>query len=115
MLFMTVSAIALIGSIQLAFRGRGYLYRPGELRDWWTDETAPTEELLRQEQRDDFALWLRWMHRATTAYNLGIVLLGCGMLGLLAPPEVPRCSRRGPAGRPSAWPHSAPAGKPQRW
>ncbi|MGP4050250.1 hypothetical protein [Streptomyces sp. 2A115] len=87
MFFLTVSAIALIASVQLAFRGRGYLYSPGELRGWWTDESAPAEELLRQEQRDDFALWLRWMHRAATAYNLGIVLLGCGMLGLLAPPE----------------------------
>lgn len=87
MFFLTISAVALIAGIQLAFRGRAYLYSPGELSGWWANEEAPDEEMLRQEQRDDFALWLKWMNRANTAYNLGIVLLGCGMLGVLAPPE----------------------------
>ncbi|GHG79028.1 hypothetical protein GCM10018779_59550 [Streptomyces griseocarneus] len=87
MLCLTLAAISLITSIQLAFRGRGYIYSPAELRDWWGDEPAPDEGLLQEEQREDFRRWVRWMHRAATAYNVGIILLGCGMLGLLAPPE----------------------------
>ncbi|MBL1110155.1 hypothetical protein JK361_37310 [Streptomyces sp. 5-8] len=86
MLCLTLAAIALIGSIQTAFRARSYLYSPAELRDWWEGEQAPSDEVLQQEQRWDFAQWRLWVNRAALVYNLGIVLLGCGVAGLLAPP-----------------------------
>lgn len=86
MLFLTLAAIVLIGSIQTAFRGRSYLYSPSELRDWWAGEQAPPDLVLQREQRQDFAQWKRWANRAALAYNLGIILLGCGVAVLLAPP-----------------------------
>ena len=86
MLCLTLAAIALIGSIQLAFRARGYLYSPAELRDWWDGVGAPSDEVLQQEQRRDFERWRLWVNRAALIYNLGVVLLGCGVAGVLAPP-----------------------------
>ncbi|MEU6299266.1 hypothetical protein [Streptomyces erythrochromogenes] len=87
MFCLTLAAIALIASIQSAFRARGYLYSPAELRDWWEGEQAPSDGVLQQEQRQDFERWMLWVNRAALVYNLGIVFLGCGVAGLLAPPD----------------------------
>lgn len=83
---LTLSSILLIASIQLAFHGRQYLYSPAELSDWWDGELTPATEVLQEEQREDFSKWAKFARRAAVAYNSGIVLLGYGMVGLLAPP-----------------------------
>ncbi|GHD81074.1 hypothetical protein GCM10010317_103870 [Streptomyces mirabilis] len=102
MLCFTVAAIFLIASVQLAFRGRSYLCSPAELYDWWTDVNRPRHEVLRGEHKRDFAQWTYWVSRAANTYNLGIVALGLGAIGLLARPKGPQPRTPGCGGSRSA-------------
>ncbi|MFE6942223.1 hypothetical protein [Streptomyces chartreusis] len=86
MLCFTLASIFLIASVQLAFRGRSFLYTPAELHDWWKGVHPPSQTVLQDEHRADMEQWRRWVGRAGDAYNLGVVCLGLGAIGLLAPP-----------------------------
>ncbi|MCL8015841.1 hypothetical protein [Streptomyces sp. AS02] len=87
MLCFTVAAILLIASLQLAFRGRSCLYSPAELYDWWAGVTPPRRAVLQDEHKRDLEEWRYWASLAAHSYNLGIVTLGLGAIGVLAPPE----------------------------
>jgi len=87
MLCFTLSAMSLIASIQLAVRGRRYLYTPGEALEWWGHESEHRIPRLQREHRRDLVEWMRWKNFSATAYNFGVVALGLGAMGLLAPPE----------------------------
>jgi hypothetical protein len=96
MMVLTLAAVALLASIQVALRARRFLYNNDELRAWtpMPDEQDPEQVATRVEvararalaQQRDFARWLWLSERASWAYQAGVVLLGLGLASLLAPP-----------------------------
>ncbi|MFG2351338.1 hypothetical protein [Streptomyces phaeochromogenes] len=100
MLMLTLAAIALAASIQLALRGRRFLYSAGEVhslvaplaprsqrgdREQEELDELPTD-FTTELQADDFDQWLTMSSRAAWAYQTGLVLLGIGLASILAPP-----------------------------
>ncbi|WP_432042021.1 hypothetical protein [Streptomyces cadmiisoli] len=105
MLMLTLAAIALAASIQLALRGRRFLYSGDEVRalvaplaprsqesdhgpdgpDERDDLDAQTAEFTAELQATDFELWLTMSNRAAWAYQTGLVLLGLGLASILVP------------------------------
>ncbi|MFF7892251.1 hypothetical protein ACFZDI_10045 [Streptomyces sp. NPDC007907] len=88
MLLLTLAFVVLIASVQYGFHARRHFYSPADIDDWYPPGARrPTEETLRSAQRRDLAEWRRMSRRGSTAYNMGIVLLGTGVTLVLAPPE----------------------------
>ncbi|MER5832913.1 hypothetical protein ABT116_19150 [Streptomyces sp. NPDC002130] len=88
MLLLTMAFVVLIASVQYGFHARRHFYSPADLDAWYPPGARrPAEESLRAAQRHDIGEWQRMTRRGSTAYNMGIVLLGAGVTLVLAPPE----------------------------
>ncbi|MEV6781942.1 hypothetical protein [Streptomyces sp. NPDC051098] len=88
MLLLTLAFVALIASVQYGFHARGHFYSPTDVDTWYPPgRSRPAESTLRQHQQRDFQQWRRLSRRGSTAYNVGIVLLGAAATLVLAPPE----------------------------
>jgi hypothetical protein len=88
MLLLTLAFVVLIASVQYGFHARRHFYSPADIDLWYPPGARrPTEESLRSAQRHDLREWRRMSRRGSTAYNVGIVLLGAGVTLVLAPPE----------------------------
>ncbi|NVK81577.1 hypothetical protein [Streptomyces morookaense] len=91
MLMLTLAALALATSIQVALHGRRFLYTVDEARSWGAspDGNAPgaaSAGLTVEAQAADFELWVKLSGRATWAYQIGLALLKLGLACILAPP-----------------------------
>ncbi|WP_189718450.1 hypothetical protein [Streptomyces phaeofaciens] len=87
MLALTVAAISLVTGIQLALRARHYLYSKAEVEEWHGPLVPSVEQLHAREQALHLMAWRNWYVRSYLAYNVGVALLGVGVLALLAPAE----------------------------
>ncbi|MFV2121632.1 hypothetical protein ACE14D_25620, partial [Streptomyces sp. Act-28] len=97
MLLFTGAAVALLTAIQVSLSSRRFLYSSEDVRLWAAPPTVREEEQAAgrrapeehraEAQRRDFARWLWYSERATWAYQAGIVLLGIGFAGMVAPPS----------------------------
>ncbi|MGW6731126.1 hypothetical protein [Streptomyces sp. NPDC055013] len=92
MLMLTLAAIALAASIQLALRGRRFLYSADEVRSWAVSPNGPDSETDAAEaeitaaaQMADYEQWFDLSGRAALAYQTGLALLGLGLASILAP------------------------------
>ena len=87
-LLLTLSAIALVSSVQFGFWARAYIYSRADVASW-RPEREPNwiSGHLRLEQRRHFSLWTKWQTRASRSYNLGIVLLALAIGLVAAPPS----------------------------
>jgi hypothetical protein len=83
---LTGAMLALIATVQFAFRARQYAVTPADLEVWWsTDAEAGTRSVLRRTQRYHKREFERWSNRARMAYNAGLVLFLAGVVAMLAP------------------------------
>ncbi|WP_331732662.1 hypothetical protein OG592_42125 (plasmid) [Streptomyces avidinii] len=88
MLMLTLAFVALIASVQYGFHARQHFYSPADVDAWYPPGgSRPAESTLRQRQQRDFQQWRRLSRRGSTAYNVGVVLLGAAATLVLAPPE----------------------------
>ncbi|MFD8079275.1 hypothetical protein ACFV3E_42395 [Streptomyces sp. NPDC059718] len=87
MLALTASAVLFLASIEIAVRARAFLYNMDDVKTWFGSEEEPRTQDRAWRQRDDFMIWYRLTRWSTLAYRLGLVLLGVGAVGILAPPE----------------------------
>lgn len=92
MLMLTLATLALVASIQLALRGRRFLYTADEVRSLVaspegqdSDRAALLAEFNAEVQADDFDQWLMISGWAAWAYQAGLALLGLGLASILAP------------------------------
>ncbi|MFE6744215.1 hypothetical protein, partial [Streptomyces tubercidicus] len=94
-LMLTLATVCLVTSVQHGFNARRYFYSPADVESWQLSQDAvdggldedTAIELVRQRQRRDMDEWLRLSQHGVLAYNLGILLLACGMALVLAAPE----------------------------
>ncbi|AZP22797.1 hypothetical protein EJC51_46220 [Streptomyces aquilus] len=87
MLALTTAAVFLLAGIQLALRARRYLYSRADTQEWEGElEEGETPQRVYQ-QSSDMQVWRHWYATSARAYEIGVSLLGLGILGLLAPPD----------------------------
>ncbi len=92
LLLLVVSALVLIASIQLSYHARLYLYSYDDLVNWLSDKyVSNNEDVLWQNQQDDYKEWLKYNTAAVLCFNVGTLLLGFGVAAALVPPD---CSKQ---------------------
>jgi hypothetical protein len=75
-LFLLVGAtLALITTVQCAFRARQYSVMPSDLEQWWPLNDAGSIQLRRQYQRHHFSKHGAWALAASRFYNVGLLSL----------------------------------------
>ena len=87
MLALTAAAVSLLAGIHLALRARRYLYSRGDVEEWLGHLEGDEVPRHAVEQMWDMQVWRHWYSMSARAYDVGVALLGLGVLGLLAPPE----------------------------
>jgi hypothetical protein len=75
-LFLLVGAtLALITTVQCAFRARQFAVTPAEIEQWWPIDDDSGRYLRRQYQRYHSEQHTVWAKRASKAYNVGLLCL----------------------------------------
>jgi hypothetical protein len=83
----TISAVALVGTVQCGFNARQYIWSGADVLAWWPDlkENSEQEERLRAEQAWAFGRWQAWTAWTRRTYALGIFALLTALAFALPP------------------------------
>ena len=87
MLLLSIAAVLLVGSVQMAFSARSWYLDPGELDVWWRQGPGrPHESTLKGIQADHFKVHRRYATGFQVSYNVGLAFLLVGLACCVAPP-----------------------------
>jgi MFS family permease len=75
LLLLVSATLALITTVQCAFRARQFAVTPSEIEEWWPLDDPATLELRRQYQRYHFWNYQTWAVAASRFYNGGLLCL----------------------------------------
>lgn len=90
LLCVTVGVTMFVASLQCGFTARQYLYSASDVSAWMGENILKkkgNEDLLKDEQGEDFFEWKRWIAKARIFYNIGILSLSASIVTIVLPAD----------------------------
>lgn len=87
LLLLSGAIVLLLTCVQCGFWARQYFASPDEAASWFPDYDTSRErqDKVQEEQRNNYAFYLRWANRARLTYAAGIVAVYCALAASLVP------------------------------